>query len=769
MTSTAPAWRISVTGVVQGVGFRPYVHRLAQRFALRGWVRNTCSDVEIAVQGRRGALEGFVHALRTETPPLARIDGVAITDTVTLLETGFRIVESAPDDSGRQLITPDVATCSECERELQDRDDRRYRYPFITCTNCGPRHSVILGMPYDRARTTMRDFTMCPECRSEYEDIDSRRYHSETNCCARCGPGLRLVASAPLRRAREVPAADPLSHAADMIRDGAVVAVRGLGGFHLAVDATSKTAVQRLRERKRRERKPLAVMVRDLERARQLAHVSDEEAAWLTSAQRPIVVLEARDESPLAPAVTGGLGTVGVMLAYSPLHMLLLDEVQRPLVMTSGNPSSLPLAVTLDEALATLGDIADVFLTHDREIAAPIDDSVVRVLGADVIAMRRSRGFAPLPVPLPIPARYPLLAVGAHLKNTFTLAEGTDAFMSQHIGDLETIETTRLWERSLDGFERMLRITPRVVVRDQHPEYVSTHLAERLARGPTMVTQHHHAHVAAVAAEHGVVERVLGVAFDGTGFGADESIWGGEFLVADLVTYRRVGYLRPAPLPGGDAGARQGWRAAVGYAAIATPDDQAAILAALQDVPPVALAVARQQCERGLNAPRSSSMGRLFDAAAAILGVCTQSGYEGEAAMLLESAADGEATDMLPLPLERMADRWVLDPVPLLAALAHAARAGEDRAALAAAFHESVAAASAEIAAWIAEHEHVDTAVLGGGVFQNARLTASLTRRLTAAGLRVLRAELLPPNDGAISYGQAAIAAARLAMDARTL
>ncbi|HEU4996158.1 MAG TPA: carbamoyltransferase HypF [Gemmatimonadaceae bacterium] len=768
VTSASAAWVVSVSGVVQGVGFRPFVHRLAQRFSLAGWVRNVSGEVEMSVEGPRDALEHFVGALRAEAPPLARIDALTVVEAVGQerdREPEFRIIESRGDLSTRQLISPDIATCAECEHEFMDPGNRRAGYAFITCTNCGPRHSLIESMPYDRERTTMRAFELCAKCAREYHDISDRRYHSETNSCWACGPRVTLLAGR-CGRAVDSAAADPIDGAATLLRQGGIVAVRGIGGFHLAADGTSEGAVLRLRERKRRDGKPFAVMVRSLPDARDLAWISDAEAKLLTSPERPIVVLNRRP-SKLAAAVSDGLRTVGIMLAYSPLHMRLLDLAQRPLVMTSGNPASLPLAVTLADARDTLGAIADAFLTHDRDIVAPIDDSVVRVVNDETVMMRRARGYAPLPVPLPVASPDPLLAVGAHLKNTFTLAEGADAFVSQHIGDLETLETKWHWDRSRAAFSRMLRIEPRVVVRDLHPEYLSTRLARSLGHRNIIVVQHHHAHIAAVAAEHGVTDNVVGLAFDGTGFGADEAIWGSEFLVADLATYRRVGQLRYAPLPGGDAAARQGWRATVGYASLADAVTRSQILDTLGDALAYAAGIALRQCERGLNAPKASSMGRLFDAAAAILGVCSHSRYEGEAAMRLESLALTCDAEALPLPIVRAGDRWVLDPVPLLADLAVRRQRGADIAMLAAAFHESIAAASAELAARIAAAERLDTIALGGGVFQNAKLLLALRRRLSAAGLRVLTAKALPPNDGAISYGQAAVAATRLALAAR--
>lgn len=749
------AWRVVVRGIVQGVGFRPFVHRLARREGLAGYVRNIASDVEILIEGDLERLAAFVQALTIDPPPLARVDRVETSTVAENARVGFDVIASGSRKIVRPLISPDVAPCPECEHELYEPSNRRSGYAFITCTDCGPRQSVIDDLPYDRERTSMRAFSQCRDCAREYADIDDRRYRSETNSCPHCGPSLALLRATGER----LPLGDPIAGAARLLCQGGIVAVRGIGGFHLAADATNDAAVARLRHRKRRDGKPLAIMVRRLDDVRAFALVSEREAACLSSPRRPIVILERRDGALLAPSVSDGLRSVGVMLPCSPLHMLLLDAVARPLVMTSGNPSNVPLSFTLDEALATLGDVADAFLTHGREIVVPIDDSVVRIVDDEPVMMRRARGFAPLPISLPVAPPRPILAVGAHLKNTFTLVDGTDAFVSQHVGDLETLETVQHWERTLASFSRMLGIRPGAGARDLHPDYASSRLATQLCGDDVVVVQHHHAHIAAVAAEHGITEPVIGVAFDGTGLGTDGAIWGAEFMVADLRSFRRVGHLRYAPLPGGDRAAREGWRAALGYAHVAGADGEL-ILRALRGLDRGARLV-MQQCRAAVNTPLASSMGRLFDAAAAIIGVCSVSRYEGEAAMRLESTAAGIAAEPIALPLSE-SQPWILDPVPMLTELARRSLAGEDPAYLAAAFHESVCDSAVAIVLRIARRERLDRVALGGGVFQNARLLSSLRSRLARAGLRVLTGVELSPNDGSISYGQAAIASAQL-------
>jgi hydrogenase maturation protein HypF len=785
------ALSIRLEGVVQGVGFRPYVDRMARAHSLRGWVRNRSGDVEIHVEGKPERLEAFRTGLAGSLPPLARIDRLEAARCEPRGIEGFSIQASSDEPDRRQPISPDVATCAACEAELRDPVDRRYGYPFITCTDCGPRFTVIEAMPYDRERTSMAAFRQCPECLTEYRTPGNRRYHSQTNSCGVCGPRVWLE-EVGARRAgggREehgmrpgpgeaTPAADPVDQAARLLTEGRIVALRGLGGFHLAVDAGNEEAVVRLRERKGREAKPLAVMVASLEAARVLADPVPAEEALLRGPERPIVLVRIRPGAPLAPSLAPGLDRVGMMLAYTPLHHLLLERTGRPLVMTSGNASDEPIATGNEEARRRLSRIADAFLFHDREIVARYDDSVVRTVGDRPIFLRRARGYAPLPLSLPVPAPVPLLAVGPHLKNTFTLAHGRDAWVSQHIGDLESVEALEHFRDALDRFRRLFRVEPRMVVRDLHPGYLSSRIAEEMEEelGPALTVQHHHAHIAAVLAEHGRTDPVVGLAFDGVGLGDDGTVWGAELLVADLAGYRRAGHLRPAPLPGGDLAARNPWRAALGYLRLKVEGAGDADGAgggeggrwsrAFQDVPSEELRVARLQTGRGLNSPLASSMGRLFDAAAAILGVRSRAFFEGQAAMELEALAGDREAASLPFPVtEGEGGTLTLEPLPLLDALARGIAEGRGPGELAAAFHDSLARGWGEAAARIAEREGLGTVALGGGVFQNARLTMALSRELEARGLQVLRAEKLSPNDGGVSYGQAAVAAARLADD----
>jgi hydrogenase maturation protein HypF len=748
-------------GVVQGVGFRPFVHRLAMRHGLSGWVRNEAGAVRLVAQGAPADVDDFLGALRTELPPLARIDSLDVEETAASPLDGFRVIASDVAPVGRLPVSPDVAICPACEAELLDPGNRRYRYPFITCTDCGPRFTVIESLPYDRERSTMRAFDQCPECSREYGDPTDRRYHSETNSCMVCGPTVWLerVDATPAARGDAA-----IREAGRLLTEGLIVAARGLGGFHLAVDATDEVAVARLRARKGREAKPLAVMVRSLAAAERLAYVSAAEAELLTSRARPIVVLRRRPTAPLAPSIAPGLDSVGVMLAYTPLHVLLLNEVDgRPLVMTSGNVSDEPIATGNEEARLRLGGITDALLFHDREIVARYDDSLIRVVGDRSIFLRRSRGYAPMPLRLPVPTTEAVLAFGPHLKNTFTLGQDDEAFVSQHIGDLENLEALEHFEAALTRFESLFRIAPRWVVRDLHPGYLSTRLAEESGLMELPAVQHHHAHVAAVLGEHGVTGRALGLAFDGTGYGADGKVWGFELLEADLRDYRRLAHLRYAPLPGGDLAARAPWRCLLGYASL----DEGASWAkeALASVPPQELMIAQHQLRRRLNSPYASSMGRLFDAAAALLGLRLESAYEGQAAMELEALADGaEHAEPLPFPVRRENGAVpVLDPAPLLAALAAERRRGASVSALAARFHATLASAVADLSRDLCEQTGLEAVALGGGCFQNARLLAAVRHGLEDRGLTVLAPMSLGPNDGAVSYGQAVVAAARLA------
>ena len=746
---------LAVTGVVQGVGFRPFVHGLAVRYGLSGWVRNRVGAVEIHAEGDPDALESFATALAAEAPPLARVQDVAVAEAAHAGHDRFEVLASADEGAAAPALPPDVALCSACREDLEAPGNRRYRYPFITCTDCGPRYTVVAALPYDRERTTMAAFPPCAACAAEYAVPGNRRFRSESNSCPACGPRAWLE---PADEGDDV-----LAAAARSLLAGQVVGIRGMGGFHLAVDATNNDAVRRLRERKQREHKPLAVMCGTVAQAARLAWLDDGSRALLESAERPIVLLPARADAPLAETVAPGIGQVGVMLPSTPLHLLLLEQVGRPLVMTSGNLSDEPLAADNDEARVRLSGVADRFLMHDREIVARCDDSVLRPAPSGPVFIRRARGFAPLPLALPVPSPAPILAVGGQLKHTFALAEGATAWVSPHQGDLDQLRTLEHVQETLAHYQRLLRVAPSVAAHDLHPGYLSTRLAAD--SGLRLIpVQHHHAHIAAVMAEHGVTVPVVGVALDGTGAGHDGCVWGAEILVGDLRGMVRAGQLRYAPLPGGDRAVRSPWRSLLGWLSLEDATGEAD--EALARIPEQERALCLRQLTRRLNSPLASSMGRLFDAAASALGVRQVSHYEGQAAMELEALAGTHAGAKLPALTARLEGdpaRCVIDPVPLLRALLDGTRAGVDRRLLAAGFHEAVAEAFANVALRVARDAGLSVVALGGGSFQNIRLLTQVTRHLQDAGLRVLRAHRLPPNDGGLAFGQAAVAAARLA------
>ena len=780
------AHALFVEGVVQGVGFRPFVWRLATELGLAGRVRNAAGRVEIEAAGDADALDAFARRVRSDAPPRARVERVAVRPLdpalAAALRGAFEIDESTVSPALDRLFPPDIATCDDCLRELRNPADRRYRYPFTNCTSCGPRATIIEELPYDRAKTTMRAFPLCAACEAEYRDPANRRFHAEPLACAACGPSLAW-------RATGAPAAtatgeEALGAAAAALRAGAVVAVKGLGGYHLACDATDERAVLRLRDRKRRWAKPFAVMVRDAAAAGVLCRVGTLELALLEGPARPIVLLRARRaaRSCLAPSVAAGNRRLGILLPYTPLHHLLLDAVDRPLVLTSGNLTDEPLATDDGDALARLAGLADGFLAHDREIRARYDDSITRVVAGRESVVRRARGYAPDPVPLPVATPVPLLAVGAELKHTFTLARGARAHVAPHDGDLEDLPTHRAFTDGLAHLSRLLALEPEVVVHDLHPEYLSTKYAvERFPAARRIAVQHHHAHVASCAAEHGVTGRFLGVAYDGLGMGDDGTLWGGEVFEADLVGYRRLARFGRAPLPGGALAVKRPYRMALGYllgaesfggdgenpagaALDARPDGAAS--AFLARIDPRELAVVRRQVERRLNAPVASSAGRLFDAAAALLGIRDVAEYEAQAAIELELAAGDRVAEALAYRLVRSGGLVVYDPRPTLAALVDGVALGRPVGALAAAFQATLTEVTREILAGARAATGIAVVCLSGGVFQNRRLASALLRALSRDGFTVFINRSVPVNDGGVSYGQAAIAAARLASGA---
>jgi hydrogenase maturation protein HypF len=762
---------VRVEGIVQGVGFRPFVYSLATSLGLGGLVGNDVDGVFAEVEGPRADVQAFLVSLAREAPPLARIERITTTSMQPRGTASFSIAASEAGFQRRTLVSADTATCADCLAEMNDPGDRRFGYPFINCTNCGPRFTIVRDVPYDRPLTTMAGFVMCDRCAAEYHDPADRRFHAQPTCCPACGPTLSLLDPG----GKELPG-QPLAAAADLLRQGRVLAVKGLGGYHLAVDASSEAAAATLRERKVREDKPFAVMVPDVAAARRSCEVDETAAALLTSRRRPIVLLPRLPRPGVAAAVAPGNRQLGVMLPYTPLHCLLLACFGRPVVLTSGNTSDEPIVYRDSEAAERLDGIADAFLTHDRAIQVRTDDSVVRPFRGRETVIRRSRGYVPEPLRVHTRFPRPVLACGAELKNTFCLGKDNHAFVSHHIGDLENAETLRSFTEGIEHFRRLFDITPEVVAHDLHPEYLSTKYAMdvgALAGAELVGVQHHHAHVASCLADNGADGPVIGVAFDGTGYGTDGTIWGGEFLIADLAGFERGAHLAPVPMPGGAAAIRQPWRMAAAYldAAFAggAPDDLD-VAVRNQKAWPYVLTIAR----RRLNSPVTSSAGRLFDAVAAILGVRDAINYEGQAAVELEQLADpGErgtyraaisaAAGAGPVAARAFAageGPLQIAGADLVLAVAEDLAAGTDRDVIAARFHNGVAGLITDCCLRLRDRHGLSAVALSGGVFQNLLLLHATVGRLQGHGFQVLTHSRVPCNDGGISLGQAVVAAA---------
>jgi hydrogenase maturation protein HypF len=763
---------IRVCGVVQGVGFRPFVYRLATEENLAGFIGNDTDGVTIELEGPAARIRSFLTRLTAETPPLARIDTVATSDLALTGETGFSIVASEVLGRVSTGIPGDAATCADCLRELLDPGDRRYRYPFLNCTNCGPRYTITLRIPYDRPQTSMARFPMCPECQAEYDDPLNRRFHAQPNACWNCGPRVWLETP----DGKPIESADPVAETIKRLLGGEVVAIKGIGGFHLSVDATSEEAVARLRQRKHRYGKPLAVMVRDILEARALCDLTPEEEALLQSPARPIVLGRARQHNGIAPSVAPGIPWLGIFLPYAPLqHLLFADLRVKALVMTSANLSEEPIAIDNGEARTRLATIADAFLMHDREILQRCDDSVAALVDARAQVIRRARGFVQLAVPLPLDAP-PLLAVGGHLKNVLALARGKFVYQSQHIGDLENATSLQFFEECLHHLINTFEIEPQTVVHDLHPGYMSTGWARQLAgdRGLRLISvQHHHAHIAACMAEHALSGPVIGLALDGTGYGTDGHIWGGELLICRLsgrnpAGFERFAHLDYVPMPGGEAAIREPWRMAFGHLVFAGfTEEQARELVGATEQESRVMA---RMIERQINAPHTSSLGRLFDAAAAVILRRRKVDYEAQAAIELEGIAVDEADrldrmDYVPELFDPGKDSngpILLKVDKLWRAIVADLRRGVPAADIAVQFHAGVAEGFIAAAARARETTGVNDVAMSGGCMHNRRLTRFLRTRLEKEGFKVYLHSRVSPGDGGLSYGQAAVAAAIL-------
>ncbi|MFH1662587.1 MAG: carbamoyltransferase HypF [Chloroflexota bacterium] len=760
LTGTIQSLKISVIGVVQGVGFRPFVYRIAKENALNGWVRNTSGSVEIVVEGKEEDLNTFLHSLKTEAPPICHIEDIKTRRQAAAGYTGFSIKTSRSYEGRYQLISPDIATCPQCLAEIMGPADRRYRYPFTNCTNCGPRFTIIKDIPYDRPRTTMAEFKMCPQCRREYDDPSDRRFHAQPNACAVCGPQLEMVD----KQGKMVAAGnEALKTAVEKLFKGSILAIKGLGGFLFACDATSDEAVALLRKRKHRAAKPLAVMFEDIEQARRHCRITPEEEDLLLSSPSPIVLVRWLENPNMSSLVAPGLKYQGIMLPYTPLHHLLLKDVAIPLVMTSGNISEEPIVCDNDEALQTLEGIADYFLMHNRDIYARYDDSVV-MAGDETQIIRRARGYAPSPIHLPFKSKQ-ILACGGELKNTFCLVQGDYVFVSQHIADMENLESLEHYKNTIELYKKLFSVKPQIIAHDLHPDYMTTDYARELAEADSQLSicavQHHHAHIVSCMVENGVTQPVIGVAFDGTGYGIDGQIWGGEFLLADYRGFQRLGQLQYMPLPGGDAAIKKPYRIAISYiysllgkAAL----KRQAFISAIDDVE---IETIIKQLDRQLNAPLTSSCGRLFDAVSALIGIMGEIKYEAQAAIELEMVATDAGSDdnrSYPFSVVKDKGRYIIGFGNTLAAIISDLEKGVNQPVIAARFHRTIAQMTADVCRCIADETSVSRIALSGGVFQNRLLLKLTLDALNRARLDVITHRQLPTNDGCISLGQAVIA-----------
>jgi hydrogenase maturation protein HypF len=776
---------ISVRGIVQGVGFRPFVYGLAVKHNLKGWVYNTSEDVKIEVEGKAEAIKHFERELKGKAPPLAHIENITIEYHPPRGYKNFKIRHSQAQAGKYQLISPDVATCQACLGELLNPEDRRYRYPFTNCTNCGPRFTIIEDMPYDRPKTTMRYFQMCPQCQAEYDNPLNRRFHAQPNACPKCGPQVELVDN----RSNLVTKSNPIAAASQLLKEGKIIAIKGLGGFLLACDATNDTAVKTLRQRKKRSSKPFAIMVATVDEAKRHCCVSPEEEDLLTSPQSPIVLMKWREDSSVSREVAPNLQFLGIMLPYTPLHHILLRDTDRPLVMTSGNLSEEPIARDNDEALRRLSGIADYFLIHNRDIYSRYDDSVAIVERGTSQLIRRARSYAPYPVRLPFEARQ-VLGCGAEDKNTFCLTKDNYAFLSQHIGDMENMETLEHFDSTISLYKRLFHIEPEIIAHDLHPDYLATKYAQELGESGIKLipVQHHHAHIASCLADNGLESPVIGVALDGTAMGADGNIWGGEFLVADYRNYKRVGHLEYLPLPGGDAAVKRPRRTAIGYIltllgedalnAVIASEAKQSQLASIGQVGEVEIEVIKRQVERKINSPLSSSMGRLFDAISALLGIRGEIDYEGQAAVELEMAAYSsygeEPSSVIARSVSDEAISGNNESYPyyiiedegirivrlkdLLSAVIEDLHQGISKGRISVKFHNTVAQMINEMCHLIADETGLSQVALSGGVFQNRLLLRKAFSLLESRGFQVFTHRQVPCNDGGISLGQAVIA-----------
>ena len=748
---------IKITGIVQGIGFRPFIYNLAKTHAIRGWVLNNEKGVSIDAESEDGNLDQFLQDIPALAPPLARIESFQVKHLEPLGYATFEIRKSEETQEKFVLISPDVATCDQCLSELFSSENFRYQYPFINCTLCGPRFTIIQDIPYDRHKTTMSSFTMCPVCQKEYEDPSDRRFHAQPNACSACGPSLHLEH----REGKKIPV-DPIEMTLDLLAKGRIVAIKGLGGFHLACDAKNQDAVSFLRSRKFREDKPFAVMCRDMEEVKEHCEVNGEEEKLLLSVERPIVILRRRENSPVAHAVAPYQDTLGVMLPYSPLHHLLLNSPLKTLVMTSGNVSDEPISYKNEEAFRRLSHIADYFLFHNREIHIRCDDSVTRIFEGKPYILRRSRGYVPFPIKLSFPLEM-ILACGGELKNTFCLTRGQYAFMSHHIGDLENLETLTSFEEGIEHFKKLFYIEPKAVAYDLHPDYLSTQYALSIQDIPRIGVQHHHAHIVSAMAENGIEGDVIGIALDGTGFGLDGTIWGGEFIKANLRDFDRLAHLKKVPMPGSSMAIKEPWRMAMVYLSEAFGDEAIHLrIDLMKRIDFQKWDILKRAIEKKINTPWTSSMGRLFDAISSLLSIRDKVQYEGQAAIELEMIADHGVEEEYPLHIHKDEIPMVIDPTEMIRGIVRNLIDRLPSSKISGKFHRTIGHLIVETCEMIRSKQKLNRVVLSGGVFQNIFLLTLVTEGLKRSGFNVYTHHLVPTNDGGISLGQAVIGHMRL-------
>lgn len=748
---------IIIKGVVQGVGFRPFIHKLVQNYNLSGWVLNSNQGVEIDIEGEMEELNSFVSDIKVKLPPLARIEKIEVNQLHLIGYKGFSIKKSiTKEENGFVLVSPDISICEDCLQELFDPRNRRFHYPFINCTNCGPRFTIIKDIPYDRGKTTMRVFEMCPQCQSEYENIEDRRYHAQPNACAECGPQVFLY-----QNKRKLESIDPIKEAVKLLKDGKIGAIKGLGGFHLACDATNNEVVTKLRLLKNREAKPFAIMSFNLEKIKQYCKLGKKEEKWLINRARPIVLLKKKEDSLISSLVAPRNNYLGVMLPYTPLHCLLLKDNFTALIMTSGNIADQPIIGDNQEALEKLDGIADFFLLYNRDIFNRCDDSVVKIVNDGNVFFRRSRGYVPYPIILDFKLKE-VLALGGELKNTISFSKENYVFLSQYLGDLKSVETLNFLKESIKNLEKIFRVNPETIACDLHPDYLSTQFAEEIGakKGLKVVkVQHHHAHIVSCMAENNIKEKVMGVAYDGTGYGDDGKIWGGEFLLCDLKKYFRVGHLKYYPLPGGDKAIAEPWRMAYSYLySIYGPKAKTLDIDFNHRMDYDKLSIIEKMIDKNINSPLTSSCGRLFDAASSLIGIRDEINYEGQAAMELESLCASGIKERYKFCIYKEGKEFIIDPKEIFVDIIEDLKKGIDKKVMAAKFHNTVAEFTLNLCGKTRENNGINKIALSGGVFQNRYLTEKIISLLERDNFRVYTQRKVPPNDGGISLGQAVVA-----------